>query len=135
MVMVSALALPSTTLAAEGIKWYSYDEGLALGKADKKKVYINFYADWCGYCRKMEKETFQDSRVISFLNQNYISIRINSDKEKKLSRQYNVSGLPANIFVSDTGENIGNQPGYLGPADFMKVITFVYEEKYKPKTK
>lgn len=137
MVLAVAIPLnvPSTALASDGITWYSYEEGMALAKTNNKKVYINFHAEWCGYCHKMEKETFKDSKVISYLNQNFVPIRINSDKEKALARQYRVRGLPDNIFTTGAGENIGNQPGYLGPADFMKVMAFVYEEKYKSNSK
>lgn len=127
--------LTANAVAADAITWYSYEDGLARSKAEKKKIYINFHADWCGYCHKMERETFKNADVIAYLNRNYIPIRIDSDKEKKLASQYRVRGLPDNHFLSETGENIGNQPGYLGPKDFMKIITFVYEEKYKSSAK
>ncbi|GAB6097631.1 thioredoxin fold domain-containing protein [Desulfatiferula olefinivorans] len=130
----SALLVPGhvhEALSAETISWHSYDDGMARAKAEQKKVYINFHADWCGYCHKMERETFKDGQVIAYLNKNYIPVRIDSDKQKDLARKYRVRGLPDHVFVAETGETIGNQPGYLGPRDFMKVITFVYEEQYK----
>jgi thioredoxin-related protein len=122
---------PVDALSAETISWYSYDEGLARAKTEQKKVYINFHADWCGYCHKMERETFKDNQVIAYLNKNYIPVRIDSDKQKDLARKYRVRGLPDHVFLAETGETIGNQPGFLGPRDFMKIITFVYEEQYK----
>jgi thioredoxin-related protein len=135
LIVSGSFFIPSTLLAADTINWYSYEDGLAQAKAQKKKIYINFHADWCGYCHKMERETFKDSKVIAFLNTNYIPIRINSDKEKNLARQYHVRGLPDNIFMEEGGQSIGNQPGYLGPSDFLKVIQYVYEEKYKSSEK
>jgi thioredoxin-related protein len=129
------LAVPLSAMAANAITWYGYDKGLSLAKEKKKKIYINFHADWCGYCRKMEKETFVDSKVISFLNDNFISVRINSDKEPKLSQKFNVRGLPANFFLTDQGEPIGNQPGYLDVKNFLNVLNFVKDEKYKKNSK
>ena len=125
----------SKPVLASDISWHSYDEGLALAKEKHKKVYLNFYADWCGYCKKMEKETYVNQDVVKYLNDHYVSIRLNSDKEQKLSRKYNVQGLPANFFMTEKGEPIGSQPGYMGPKDFMKVLSFVYEEKYKSGSK
>lgn len=129
--LVVFLFLPVYAMAAGSITWYDYDKGLALAKEKKKKVYINFYADWCGYCKKMEKETFVDSKVISYLSDHFISVRLNSDKERKLATQYSVRGLPANYFLTESGDTIGNQPGYLDAETFMKVLNFIKEEKYK----
>lgn len=129
------LVVPAQAMAANAIAWNGYDKGLALAKEKKKKVYINFHADWCGYCRKMEKETFVDPKVIAFLNDNFIAIRINSDKEPLLARKFNVRGLPANFFLTEQGEAIGNQPGYLDPKAFLEVLAFVKNEKYKKASK
>ena len=49
------------------VKWYAYAEGLKLGKDTGKKVYLFFKAEWCTYCTKMEKETFQDPAIISLV--------------------------------------------------------------------
>ena len=50
--------------ASESINWRSYEEGMVLGKVEEKKVFLHFYADWCAFCRKMAKDTFQDPTVI-----------------------------------------------------------------------
>lgn len=126
-----SLGQPVTARSAETISWHSFDEGMTLAKTAQKKVYINFHADWCGYCHKMERETFKDGQVIAYLNKHFIPVRVDSDKQKDLARKYRVRGLPDHVFVAENGETIGNQPGFLGPKDFMKIITFVYEEQYK----
>lgn len=130
MAILFVCVLTVQTASADTVKWYSYDEGMALAKQEGKHVYINFHADWCGYCHKMVKNTFKDKSVVAFLNENYISIRLNSDKERKLARQYGVRGLPENWFLTSTGARVGNKPGYMGPKDFLKVLTFVHEKKY-----
>lgn len=135
LISVLSFCVAAMAVAEETINWRSYDEGMALGKSEQKKVYINFYADWCGYCRKMEKETFTDENVITFLNEKYISIRVNADKERKVALEYKAFALPDNAFFTEKGEIIGKQPGYLSPSDFMKLITFIYEEKYKSAAK
>ncbi|UCH00775.1 MAG: thioredoxin family protein [Deltaproteobacteria bacterium] len=114
--------LPNGALAAEGIKWYTYDEGMALGKNEKKTVFFYFYADWCPYCRKMEKETFQNPSVVSFINENFIAIRVNADKEKKIASNYGVIGLPTSWFLEGNGDKIGNLPGYIPPERFLSML-------------
>ena len=134
-IMLFGIFFMGTAQAAEGIKWYSYDEAMALTKSEKKKVYINFYTDWCGYCRKMEKKTFTDGNVIAYLNKNYLPVRVNAEKERSVAAKYKAFSFPDNTFITETGEYIGKQPGFLGPSDFLKMLTFVYEEKYKNKSK
>ena len=51
--------LSNSAVAAESITWHAYDEGMSLGRIEKKKVFLHFYANWCFFCRKMVKETFQ----------------------------------------------------------------------------
>jgi thiol-disulfide isomerase/thioredoxin len=47
--------------ASTGIKWHSFKEGMVLGNSSSKKIFLNFHADWCGYCHVMEKKNFQKS--------------------------------------------------------------------------
>lgn len=123
--------LPDHDVSAEALKWYSYDEGVTLAKSQHKKIFINFFADWCGYCTKMDKTTFVDPEVVSYLNKNYISIKVNSDKEVTLATRYKVRGLPSNWFVTDTGEQIANFPGYIPPDDLLPRLKFIQSDSYK----
>lgn len=116
------LLLPIDTTASDRIKWYSYQEGMVTGRIAKKKVFLHFYANWCGYCRKMAKETFQDPSVISYLNENYISVRVDFDKEGDIASQYGVRGLPSTWFLTQTGEKIGNVPGYIPPKALLSML-------------
>ncbi len=112
----------SLAYASDSIKWYSYDEGQVLGKAEKKKMFLHFYADWCGFCLKMAKETFQDAAVISYLNDHFIAIRVNSDKEPDIAMNYGVMGLPANFFLTEMGQPIANIPGYIPPDALLSML-------------
>jgi len=108
--------------AAADIKWYSYKEGKVLGKIEKKKVFLHFYADWCGFCLKMNKETFRDAAVVSYLNKNFIAVRVNSDKKPDTAAKYGVRGLPSNWFLTEMGQPIGNIPGYIPPDALLSLL-------------
>jgi thiol:disulfide interchange protein len=103
------------------IQWQSFAQGIARGKNENKKIFVHFYADWCGACRIMEKETFTDPGVITYLNENFIPIKVNADREQQTSSIFRVRVLPDNWFISGGGEPIGHQPGYLTPQQ-MKII-------------
>jgi thioredoxin-related protein len=126
---------PSSTLQAkvsqEGIKWHTYEEGMALGKNEKKKVFLSFYADWCRYCKVMDSKTFKDDSIVSYLNENFIAIKVNSDMERKLAASYRVTGLPSTCFIAETGENIGSQPGYIPPETMLPLLKYINTDSYK----
>jgi len=110
------------TSAADGINWRSYEEGLAVSKAEKKKVFLHFYADWCVFCGKMARETFQNPAVVSYLNNNFISVRVNTDKEPATAMRYGVTGLPSTWFLTRMGEAIGTVPGFIPPETLLAML-------------
>lgn len=103
------------------IQWHSYDNGMARGKFEKKKVFLHFTAAWCYYCGVMDNKTFKDPAVISALNENFIAIKVDYDKERNTSSFYSVRGLPDTIFIAEDGEIIGRRPGYI-TAEQLKLI-------------
>ena len=117
-----SLGLFSTTAAVESINWRSYQEGLTVSKIEKKKIFLHFYADWCVYCGKMAKETFQHPEVVSYLNSHFISVRVNTDKEPDTAMQYGVMGLPSNWFLTEMGEAIGTVPGFIPPDTLLSML-------------
>jgi len=120
-----------SAFASGGIQWQSYETGMELGKKENKKVFLHFWSEDCEYCKKMAKETFADSAVIAYLNKNFISIKVNSDKERALVSEYNVRGLPDNWFIAEKNEIIGNQPGYI-PADMLlPLLRYIHTNSYK----
>lgn len=125
----SILVFTNGSASTTDIQWHSYKDGMARGKFEKKKVIIHFTADWCYYCGVMEKETFKDPAVISSLNENFISIKVDFDEESNTSALYGVKGLPDTIFLAENGSIIGRRPGYI-PPDVMKVIlTTILEQR------
>jgi len=123
--------LPGSFASSESIKWYSFDEGMALGHSEKKRIYINFRADWCVYCKVMEKKTFQNPAVISYLNKYFISIKIDTEKEKEVTNMFRVQALPDNWFLFKNGDRIKvdyRKKGYIPPDPFMKKMKKIIED-------
>ena len=64
----------------------------------------------------------QDPSVVSYLNENFIAIRVDFDKEGEIASQYGVRGLPSTWFLTQTGERIGNVPGYIRPQALLLML-------------
>ena len=122
--MVFCLSIGSlgVTSAVEFINWRSYEEGLVVSKVEKKKVFLHFYADWCVYCGKMAKDTFQNPAIISYLNNNFIPVRVDTDKKPGTASQYGVTGLPSTWFLTAMGEAIGTVPGFIPPDQLLSML-------------
>ena len=113
---------PASSIQTEEIQWHSYDNGMARGQFEKKKVFLHFTAAWCYYCGVMDKEAFKDPAIIASLNENFIPIKVDYDKEEKISRSYRVRGLPDTIFIAENGQIIGRRPGYIPPDQLKRIL-------------
>lgn len=129
--------------AEKKIEWLSYDEGLARAKAEGKHVFVDFTTSWCGWCKKMEKETFSRPDVIDLVNNNFIPVRVDGDSnnelniegfqitEKKLSRsEFGVRGYPTFWFLKSDGSKLGNITGYKDAGFMMKALVYVKDYEY-----
>lgn len=131
LIFLALLIGISDVQAASRIKWYSYDEGMVRREEEQKNVFLNFYTQWCGFCKKMDNETFRDPAVIAYLNEHFISIKINSEKQRRLATEYYVMGLPTSWFISEKGEKISNLPGYVSADMLINILKYVHTGSYK----
>ncbi len=121
----------SSFASSDGISWVSYPKGISQAEREEKKIMISFYADWCAYCKEMDQKTFKDPAVVSYINKNFIPIRINTEKDRKTAQLFRVRGLPDTWFMSETKEIIGHRPGFI-PADTMiQFLRYINTGSYK----
>ena len=127
---IGALNTYASQTSKDGIQWLSYAEGRQRGETENKKVFLVFNADWCRYCLKMEKETFQNPTVIAYVNRNFVPISVNSDKEQQIAAKYSVRGLPSTWFISEKGDRIGSRPGYIAADEMLKILKYIGSDSY-----
>lgn len=103
----------------ELIDWFTdHDTALSEARSLDKPVLIDFYADWCGWCKKMTADTYGNQRVAD-LAKKFVCLKINSDENAKLAKQYNVQGLPTTVFLKPDGTLLAVIPGYQPPEEFL----------------
>jgi thiol:disulfide interchange protein len=106
--------------AGGSLKWLgSYDEALSLAKDKNRPVMIDFYADWCGWCKRLDSDTYSDRSVVEKA-QEFVSLKIDADVERGLSSRYRVSGLPTILFIDTAGREIHRVVGYRPAQGFLK---------------
>jgi thioredoxin-related protein len=81
------LVLTMTSLkvvSQEKIKWLTWEEAIEKSKKEKKKIFIDIYTDWCGWCKKLDKTTFAEDHIARYINANYYAIKFNAEMESSI---------------------------------------------------
>ncbi|NOZ75122.1 MAG: thioredoxin family protein [FCB group bacterium] len=101
----------------------SLKQALAEAQSTDKAVLVKFHADWCHYCRAMDKNTFSDATVEEGLR-DYIVIKVNVDTPSGilLARKYKVSGLPTLVALDSDGNITYRQSGYQSPQQLLAAL-------------
>lgn len=100
----------------------AWEQALADAKSDGKLVFIDFYTDWCGWCKRMDQDTYADPNVASYYNQAFINIKVDAEKGfgPNLAQTFEVSGFPYFAFVNDKGSLNSSTSGYRKPDAFIQ---------------
>jgi thioredoxin 1 len=98
------------------------NSGLKMAVKSNKLVFIDFYADWCGYCKKLDTETFSDNAVKQKFAQSYVLVRVNVDQNPDLASKYNIYGLPTMVILDSSGNELKRQEGFVTAQQLLNML-------------
>ena len=111
---------------AKDIDWQkNYDSALEQAKKEKKLVLVDIYTDWCGWCKKLDRDTYSDKDVQAKLAKDFVAVKINPEKSsagQKLQQQFGARGYPYLAFVNADGKKLSQIGGYVDAATFLKQL-------------
>ena len=149
--MVARAAEPDPPAASAGqpnspeLEWLEYGAALERAKKENKHVIVDFYTNWCGWCKRMDHDTYGDSAVATYLRQHFVVSKVNAESPKRfkvgdgsksgieLAREFQVSSFPITWFMKPDGTKIDKLMGYQAPGPFRNVLVFVHERRYDRK--
>jgi thioredoxin 1 len=106
----------SVTYSDTGIQFtsISFEEAMKLAKKEKKNIFLDAYASWCGPCKMLKKNIFTQKEVGDFYNSNFINMAIDMEQGEgpQLAQKYKVQAYPTLLFINHNGEVIGSALGY-----------------------
>lgn len=73
--------------AQEKINWITFEEAIHLNKKKPRKIFIDVYTDWCGWCKRMDRNTFSDPLIVAYINQNYYAVKLNAESRNEIKFQ------------------------------------------------
>ncbi len=137
----------------ESVNWLTFEQLEDSLSVRPKKVFIDFYADWCAYCKKMDKAAFRDAKIVTKLNTEYYAVRMNAETRDTItfggetfinkefgrkrnptheiplllaSRENRPFSLPAILILNNRFEIIERYFEYLSPQKMNKALTQEY---------
>ena len=85
LVFVSILFFSFNLAGQNNIHWITWNQMVANQKIEKKKVIVDLYTDWCGWCKKMDKTTFKNPVIVNYINKNFYAVKFNAEQKEDIN--------------------------------------------------
>lgn len=138
---------------ASKVKWYTFEEAVKLSQTTPKKIFIDVYTDWCGWCKRMDRDTFTDSATAAYLNTYYYPVKLNAEQKDVINfagKQFNYKteykanelavsllqgqmSFPSTVFLDEKFGMLTVVPGYQTPDGFKPILRYFGENHYLTK--
>jgi thioredoxin-related protein len=125
----------------------------ASTEASPKKLFIDVYTDWCGWCKKMDKDTFQNAEVAAYMSENFYMVKLDAEQKEPIEfkgKTYNFvatgrrgyhelaaallqgrMSYPTVIFLDEEIKMLSPVPGYQKPDAFLKIARYFGDNIYR----
>lgn len=147
----------TTVITAQEVTWLTWEEAAKRVETDKnpKKVFIDVYTDWCGWCKKMDKDTFQNPEVAAYMAEHFYMVKMDGEGKEPIEfkgKTYTFipSGrngyhefaatlmqgrmsYPTTIFLDEELNMLSPVPGYQKPKPFLNIARYFGDNIYKEK--
>lgn len=153
LVAVLLLTLGSLTASTAQVQWMTLETALERQADEPRKILVDLYTDWCGWCKTMDRTTFSDPTLSKYINENYYPVKFNAEsslpltfrgKEYKFRKQGqrgyhefaahltrgNLS-YPTTVFLNADGSVIQAVPGYQKAVDFEPIVRYFSEDHHR----
>lgn len=143
VLLIATFFISTSMKKASELEWKGFDEGYNLAQKKGKIMLVDVYTEWCGWCKRMDKDTYVQSEIIGLINQDYIAVKFNPEinatytfEGKKYSgnelakviSNNQIGGYPTTIFYYPKTKKTNVVGGYLDANRFKGVLDGVKKE-------
>jgi thiol:disulfide interchange protein len=109
-----------TAAGGDEIEWLTvFDEAMDEARDKNRPVMIDFYTDWCSWCKTLDTTTYVDAIVMKRA-EDFVSLKIDADAQRPLAARYRVGAFPTILFINPEGIEIHRVVGFRPAVDFLK---------------
>jgi thioredoxin-related protein len=150
-ILVLSWITATSGYAQEKIAWLTIEEAFDKIQTQPKKVLIDVYTDWCGWCKVMDKNTFAHPEVAKYVNEHFYAVKLDAESRKEIilggnTYKFNASSgahdiaiallqgkmsYPSIVYLDEKFNMIQPLPGYMDAAAFHPIIAFIGQDFYK----
>lgn len=117
-------------IAIKGLKFFTeVPRAMEQARLEGKPVFVYARSEYCSACKKFEAETFTDQKVIKTMNENFIMLSIDVDKQKTETRNFRLRVTPTAVFLDKNGIEIKRMLGYRETGAFQSIIDEILRSK------
>jgi len=153
VLLITAMAGIPETSEGGAVKWMTFEEAIQKAKTEKRPVFIDVYTDWCGWCKVMDKNTFNDPQVSRLLNEKFYAVKFNAEQREDVvfdghtfkfipsgrsgyhelaaALLNNQLSYPTVVFLDEEFKMIQPLAGYRKAPEFHIIAQFIGEGHYK----
>lgn len=153
LILLALVGLISTfnanaQISTDKINWMSFEEAVKLNESAPKKIFIDVYTDWCGWCTKMDETTFIDPTIVKYMNDNFYAVKFDAEQTKAIvfmghtfvNQNPNGSrkgthqlaqallqgkmSYPSYVFMNEKNQILTIVPGYAQASEFLPILKY-----------
>lgn len=125
------------------LKWTDMETAIKNAADQDKPVMVDVYTDWCGWCKKMDKEVFNNPDVSESLSKLFMLAKVNGESREKITYKdkktdgvgiaqgFGIRGYPSLIFLDAKGDLLTLIPGYVDAEKFLPIVKFLGDKHYE----
>ncbi|HVN57985.1 MAG TPA: DUF255 domain-containing protein [Bacteroidales bacterium] len=152
--LLVAFALICFTVSAQNtrVKWYTIEEAEKLSKSSPRPLLVDTFTEWCGWCKRLDADTFTNPVIIDILNSKFYPVKFNAEGKDPVqfvgktfindgksgpSHQLAIEMLrgqmsyPNLVFFNDKTQLITNVPGYKTPKELEVILQYMADKAYE----
>ncbi len=151
LIITLSIAAHSCSFAQTAeIKWMTLQEAEAAMKKKPKKMFVDIYTGWCGWCKRLDATTYKDPMVVEYINKNFYAVKLDAETKETItfqgktydfdaSRKTNTvatqfmggsGGYPTLTYVDQDFKVLSVQPGYVEAPAFLKTLKYYGDNFY-----
>ena len=152
-IALSFVIKPQPKPEGGGIKWMSWKDMQQAQKIEHRKVFVDVYTGWCGWCKRMDASTFTNPVIVKYVNDNFYAIKFDAETKENINfrgkdYKYIAQGMqgynelaaeilnnqmsyPTSVYFDENLDEIFPVPGYQESKVFETVLNYVASNNYK----